>query len=445
MKKFFVLLTIFSLVITCLTACSNIAESKEPEATELTEALSVIEEKETIVVNEASIDFSETSLINAYCSGKWDGSFIHDNNYCASIINGELWGNCQIIENIPDMGPYEDCFWYHVVGCTEAGTWVFDRQLGTIELWKTGTRYKKITTSFRDNYLTNVYLLSNCLVAQNKYELGIYDFDGNNTTNEKDILDIYFGDEDSLLFSKFDHTNYKITGNGQIKSITSHYVRFPRKNVKLVEDMSNRITLPFNNYWSNPDTNFYVVDNTFYYIDFWGDIYVNNGLYGNVNTGISNKITEDGPNLLTSKDKSLYLDGKELVIFDKGKETNVDIPDGDANFIWHDDQIGTIILIYGNKEDDNKLLIVRDNKVSIISEKVSDVNVAYDTLYYMEGDNVYSLAWADSEAKAKLFFDGAYAVSQRNDELEGAIVPAEMNNMKKYGETNLYSPYGETK
>ena len=104
--------------------------------------------------------------------------------------------------------------------------------------------------------------------------------------------------------------------------------------------------------------------------------------------------------------------------------------------------MGTVILVYGSKADDNTLVIVKGDKLKVISENVSDVNVAYDTIYYMEGDKVYSLEWQEADAMPILFVEGAFAVSQRTDELEGAIVPSDKNNMEEYGESNLYSPYG---
>ena len=432
MKKMLALLVAIMFVITCLTACTSSQNANSSDVTEATE-----------VANEdVTVSFDGTDLVSDYCEGNWDGSFISNDKHCASILDGKLWIDCQIAENIPDMGPFEDCFWDSVVSSSSLGTWIYDRQLGTIELWKTGTRYKKFATSFTDNYLTNVYVLSNCIVARNKTELSIYTLEGYNLTNYKEIIDCC-KDGDSLLFSNFKHENYKISKDGEVNSVSSNYVRFPVKNTQLQKEL-NCCTLPFNNYWSGSwNGDFTVIDNNHYFVDFYGDIYINNELVGNVNLGISNKITENSENLLTSIDESLYLDGKDLIIYKKGEESKVDVPDGQGRFLWSSGDNGVAILIYGNGSNDNKLIIVKNGATKIISNKVTDANLAYDTLYYMEGDKVYSLAWQDDNAESHLFFEGAYAVSQRTDELEGAIVPTEKNNMKSYGESNLYSPYGE--
>ena len=433
MKKFFALLTIFSIVITCLTACSASSDQSksEIETTITTETTEISEDSE-------EFSYEAADLVTSYCSHAWDGSFIHNNKHCASIIDGELWIDCKIVESIPDMGPYEDCFWLSVVGTSDSGTWVFDRNLGTVELWQKGTRYKKIVTSFKEDFLTDVYFLGNCLVARNNSNISIYSLDGYNITNISEVIDCYKKNDVSLLISNFKHENFEINTKGEPKKLSSNYVRFPRKNVKLEEDMSNLLTLPFNNYWSNNFEigNLYHSSENFYYIDFYGNIIVNNKLVGNVNTGISNKINMDGPNLLTSANTTYYLNGKNLLIYQKGICTTIDIPDGEAKFEWHDERYGTVILIYGSSANDNTLIIVKDNKVKVIKE-VSDANVAYKS-----GNKVYSLEWQEVDAEPKLFFEGAYAVSQRTDELEGAIVPSDKNNMEEYGESNLYSPYG---
>lgn len=433
MKKFLAILLIVVFTMTCLTACSYSSENE-------TSSSSTISESPT--EQPISNSFEAKELVGQYCNGSWDGSFISNNEHCASIIDGELWIDCKIVESIPDMGPYEDCFWAEVVGSNELGTWIYDKQLGTIELWKKGVRYQKIVTGFEKKFVTKIYFLDNCIVARNSSNISIYALDGYNITNIRDVIDCYQTDGE-VLYSNFEHKNFSIDGLGTVEEIESNYVRFPRKNVQLKEDMSNLVTFPFNQYWEGnwKLAEFYPVTNTsFYFIDYYGDIYVNNKLTGNIN--VSSIITEDGSNLLTKDDYALYLDGKELITYKKGEATHVDIPDGNAKFVWDDNRYGTVILVYGSKADDNTLVIVKGDKLKVISENVSDVNVAYDTIYYMEGDKVYSLEWQEADAMPILFVEGAFAVSQRTDELEGAIVPSDKNNMEEYGESNLYSPYG---
>ena len=436
MKKFSTLLLILLMVITCLTACSY-------ECNENTNLLSTVSESEDDDIDdfEESSDFSydEIALVASYCDYTWDGSIVSNDEHCASIIAGELWIDCKRSAMIPDMGIYENCFWCNVAGVSKNGSCIYDRELGSIEFWDHGTRYQKIVPSFKDIFLTQVYILSNCIIARNNFDIKIYDFNGYNISNLNSVVDCYKKGE-TLLFSNFEHENFEISENGEIKSLSTHFVRFPRENISLKED-SNCHTI-INNLAENLTDELSIIEGKFYLIDFYGDIYENNELVGNINLGFNNTIIKTGPNLLTSNQKSLYIDGKELFVYEGGKKTSIDIPDGDAIFLWHDDQYGTVILIYGLSENDNTLIIVKDNEAKVIAKEVSDANLAYDTLYYMQEGNVYSFEWQNSDAEPELFFEGAYAVSQRTDELEGAIVPSEDNNMKEYGETNLYSPYG---
>ena len=434
MKKIIVLLFITLFVITCLTACTD--QTSESQ-------ISTVEGKSKVEDTSEELSYDSPSLIAAYCSGDWNGSFIHNAEHCASIENGQLWIDCEVSEGIPDLGAYEDCFWASVIGTNENGTWIYDRQIGTIELWCKGTRYQKIVTSYDDDFLTQVYLLANCLVARNDTLISVYSFDGSILTDSKEIIDCY-QTEDSILLSNFKHQNFEVTSDGVINSLSTNYVRFPQKNA-ILEDVPNCCALPFNKYWNeNWDGNLYVEEDTFYLIDFYGDIYINNKLVGNVNTGISKKIIEDGSNLLTNTNSSYYLDGKNLLIYQNGSSTVVDVPDGDAKILWSTDS-AISILVYGKAENDNKLVIINNGKCQTISEKVSDAYVAYDCLYYLEGNKAYSLEWYNENAKPELFIEGALAISHRSDELEGAIVPSELNNMQEYGESNLYSPYGKKK
>lgn len=441
MKKMSALFLIILLTLTCLTACTREYEPADSttQPTMIGDYVFSHESEE-----EKTIDFDQFSLVDAYCNNKWDGSFIKD-EHCASIINGELWIDCLPAEMIPNMGIYEDSFWLSVVSSNDDGTWVHDRKLGTIELWKKGTRYEKIYTNFRDSFLTSVYVLDNCIICWNKTEINVFSFDGYNITNISKVIDCYQTDNNTVKYSTFSHENFEINGNGKETKLDTNYVRFPRENVQLRNDMTNSLTLPFNNYWSEnwESCTLYISNNNFYYINFYGYIYINNELVGNINLGVGNKVEKTGSNLLSNDNRSLYLDGEKLVIYEKGESTNVDIPDGEGVILWSDTRYGTILMIYGTTPNNNTLLIVRNEEVDIISDKVSDAFVPYNTIYYMEDDNVYSLEWQNPEAESELFFEGAYAVSHRSDELEGAIVPDDKNNMKEYGEYNLYSPYGD--
>ena len=430
MKKFSALLIIL-IIATCFTACSNSSantpSSQPPQAEEATET---------------SFVFDELSLVSNYCSDAWSGSFISNDEHCASVIDGELWLDCKVSEQIPDMGPYENCFWIKVLSSDDTGTWVQDQQLGTVEKWSKGTRYNKIVLQGSlKGYDTSVCILSDCIVARNNTNIDVYNLKGGIITSIRDVIDFYYSGGNELLYSNFEHKNFKFTREGEVIELNSNYVRFPRKNVQL-EENSNASTAYFNLYWGTTwDGEFQNVNGDFVYVDYSGDIYVNNKLLGNVNLPISKVIPSWGANLMTDIDETLYLNGKELIIYQKAAEKIIDIPDGSAKFIWSN-AYGTVILVYGYSADDNTLLLVRDEDVRIISETVSDANVAYDTLYYMEGDKVYSLSWEKDDSEPELFIEGAFAVSTRTDELEGAIVPAELNNMEGYKQYNLYSPFG---
>lgn len=431
MKNFSAILLTILITIACLTACNSSTNSS-----------SSVKPMPTEEVTESSINFDELSLVEAYCNGNWDGTFISNDEHCASIIDGELWLDCETAEKIPDMGIYEDCFWLSVLSSDDTGTWVNDKKLGTVEHWSKGTRLSKVVFSpDLDNYLTQVYVLNNCIVTRDNTNIGIYDFNGYNISNIRDVIDLNSSDG-KITYSNFEHNNFSIDGDGNIIELDTHYVRFPVKNVQLDEKL-NANTAYFNSYWGTTwEGEFKKIGNDFVYVDYSGDIYVNNEITGNINLPINQIITSFGSNILTGKDESLYLDGKNLIVYKKADEKIIDVPDGPAKFIWSNYEYGTVIMVYGTSENDNTLVIVKDDKVKVISESVSDANVAYDTLYYMEGDTVYRMSWEETDAEPELFIKGAYAVSPRTDELEGAVVPSKLNNMESYGEYNLYSPYG---
>ena len=260
MKKMSALFLIILLTLTCLTACTREYEPADSttQPTMIGDYVFSHESEE-----EKTIDFDQFSLVDAYCNNKWDGSFIKNDEHCASIINGELWIDCLPAEMIPNMGIYEDSFWLSVVSSNDDGTWVHDRKLGTIELWKKGTRYEKIYTNFRDSFLTSVYVLDNCIICWNKTEINVFSFDGYNITNISKVIDCYQTDNNTVKYSTFSHENFEINGKGQETKLDTNYVHFPRENVQLKNDMTNYLTLPFNNYWNEnwESCELYIVNN----------------------------------------------------------------------------------------------------------------------------------------------------------------------------------------
>ncbi len=88
------------------------------------------------------------------------------------------------------------------------------------------------------------------------------------------------------------------------------------------------------------------------------------------------------------------------------------------------------------------LLINRANQLPIKVDGVDDAWAAYDTIYWLKDNNVYSLDWEQSGAQPQLFFEGANAVSHGSDESEGALVLLDKANYDAYGRSDIYSPYG---
>ena len=157
------------LIITILFAFALVGCSKDSKA------------DETIVIENSTtenIEFDSNSLVTAYCEGTWDGSFISNEEHCASIENGKLFIDCNSVEEIPDMGPYEDCYWYYVKKVSDDGTWVYDQKTGLIELWSKGTRFNKILLGQEDAYHTSVFVLNNCIVSRYGESLTVYSLTG---------------------------------------------------------------------------------------------------------------------------------------------------------------------------------------------------------------------------------------------------------------------------
>lgn len=104
-----------------------------------------------------------------------------------------------------------------------------------------------------------------------------------------------------------------------------------------------------------------------------------------------------------------------------------------------------ILLRLGLDNDEYTMSIVRPGKVTKTINHVLDVWKAYDTVYWMVGDIVYSLNWWDEEVEsAEVYYEGAVGVSHCSDEAEGALVPLDKANLGEvYGRHDRYSPYGD--
>jgi len=386
-----------------------------------------------------SINFDEKSLVVAYCTDTWDGTFFSNEEHCASIQDGQLWIDCKSTDFIPDMGPYEDHSWhYEVIDHSANGTWIFDSELCVIELWSKGTRLEKIVVP-SDTYYTDVYKVGEVLVARHGEKLWVCEQDGYDLHNLDNIIDVYQDSDGKLYYSTFENKNFEITASGEIVELTTTYVRFPRKQGTVVEAKNKQIlTQIFNLYCATEwDGSCKIInEKDFVAVDYYGRIYHNNQWVGDISLGTEKRFSTYGWNMDISDEVSYYLDGTHLVRYERGKTTSVDIPDGEGEIRWTTKTEKVVVWLY-----DGTLLIVEGEKVNVISTSARDMNVAYDTLYYMEGDTVYSLDWYNV-ASPEVYFEGAYAVSPHEDEAEGAIVPYELANDRYYGYSNIYSPYG---
>ena len=405
-------------------------------------------EKTGIESDVTEISFAARELALEYCNGTWDGTFFSTDEHCASIEDGVLWIDCSPTDTIPDMGPVED-YWAEVVRVTSDGTWTYDSKLGTIELWKHGLRYQKILTRAENPYYTYVYILDNCIVIHYGSSIDILDINGYELLSFDNIIDVY-QNENEILCSTFEHDNFKITADGMVVALESKTVRFERVPGEIAPSnellLSQAFNLFYGENWNGycrrlDDGQFMAVD------DYSGDIIVNNKIIGNVCLGDS-VVDNYGPNIYLGVDRSYYLDGKQLVYFEHGPiEKKVDVPVGNSKFLWifndYDDEGNFTSSTIAAQSGDTLYIVENDCTVRIVSEGVVDACVAYDTLYYMVEDVVYSLDWLNPESAPRVYFEGAYAVSHHTDETEGAIVPFEKSNYEGYGYSNLYSPYGK--
>lgn len=433
MKKFIISIMIALFIF--ITGCSS------PE--NLTENTT---EASTATIESEKNNYDPTFLVMRYCNDDWDGNLISEKFNCASIESGYLWVNCQNTYLIPDMGIYEDCYWAKVISRSDEGTWIHDTEIGTIELWSKGIRHKKIALQ-TDAYYTSVYMIKDGFVACEGQTVCIYNFDGCLTEKYDNIIDCYQKATGHRVFiSTFEHENFAIYGPEAIVELVSHYVIFPREQVRvnfhssLEPVLEKFIALYHSKDWS--DDEIALIDDNVVSVDYFGNIIINNKFAGNICMG--SKLVPSatyGPNIYLDDECSYWLNGAELVKFhSNGNVEYIDFPYSNAEFLWIDDTKGIIIRTY-----DNKLLFLNtENKIYTISSNALDAYVAYDTLYFMEEDNtVYYILWNEKGATPEVFVRSAYAVSHHSDEAQGAIVPEEIANYYSYGYSNLHSPYGK--
>ena len=444
MKKTIALVSMI-LAVLLLTACSNSMVDETPTDTtttigEVTEdATEETTEDATEEIVEPKLTFDVESLVTAYCSGEWDGTFISDEKNCASIIEGELWINCES-EGIPDMGNTDTSILIDVLKSDVDGTWVHDRSKGLIERWIKGERIDKIQLSM--NYL-KVEMSGELIMVRHGENLWIYNLECECIQTIENVVDSYFN-EGEVMYSDFEHNNFSVNANGEITKLETSYVRFPRKSQELQQATNKTLIESILDLYHNTDWDgsFMIKNGCFVAIDYNGNIIINNKIVANVSLG--NYLAKETQNIILDSDKSYYLTGYDLATFVKGEGTYINVPRGNARFLAVSDDC-IAIQVYG-KEAESTVCIIRlnDRKAEIISMKALDAFVAYDTLYYMEGETVYSLEWENVEADSTVFVaEGAIAVSNYGDEAEGAIVHEELSNYEAYGYTNLYSPYGK--
>lgn len=425
-KKYFLIM--FVSIITCICTACHCNDS----AVSVSENTSI----PTEVQSEKTINFDSNFLIDEYCNGNWDGSFISNENHCASIENGNLWIDCVLSDGIPDMKTYDNSSYYSIVDSNSDGAWIYDRNTNILELWKKGNRLKKIPIYTDFPTYTNIYVLNQAIVANCGSTLQIYDHNSILLISYYNVIDCYKS-KDCVLFSNFHHENFEISESGIVEELNSNHVRFNRDNVNLLLE-NNPLLTQIHHLYYNTDWNGKLrkIDNTFVIVNDNGNIIANNKLIGNVSLK-DYTFSSVSSNLSINNEFSYWLNGKELIIFDKGTKNSIDILDGKAEILHVSNNHEVIAMIYG--DNTNTLLIIKNNESKIISTNIVDVYVANDIIYYMEKDTVYSYNWKDSNPKSSIYFEGAFAVSHYNDEAAGAIVPNDKANYEAYGYTNIYN------
>ena len=305
----------------------------------------------------------------------------------AEIKEGILYMDNESTNAIADMGPFENhvsYLDYRIIGMDDRGTLVFDTEAGNLEWWKYGIRKAKYHSYLK--YYSEVYFYGDDIfLSKTGQNFEIHTSPYKCLASWDNVLDLYF-DGNLYFISTFEHNNYVISPDGSISPLSSHCVRFQRKQSK----------------------------------------------FSNIS----------GPNCYIGKNHTIFIDSDEMILFehDEDEKMIAQLPKGvGAELVWMENN-QYIVAVY-NDDGTYTICIVRDGKVETISNVAVDYNCAYDTLYFMEGDVVYAVNWKENSTPL-VFFEGAYAVSPHIDEAEGAIVPSSEANWAGYGYENIYSPYG---
>lgn len=436
-RIYFLVMLVF--MITCVCTACNCNDTKISVSENTSTPTEVrLEEPSTPteIQLEKTICFDSSTLIDEYCNGNWDGAFISNESHCASIENGKLWIDCVVSDGIPDMKLYDDYSCYSIIDSNADGTWIYDKDTNVLELWKKGNRLNKISIFTDFPSYTTIYVLEQAIIANCGHTLQIYDYNSFLLISYYNIIDCYKA-QDYVLFSNFHHKNFKITESGIVEELDTNYVRFHKDNVTLSLD-SNPLLTQIHHLYYTTDWNgsFRKIDNNFIIVADNGNVIVNNKLIGNVSLK-NYTFSSVSSNLSISNEFSFWLNGKELVVFNRGTQTCIDILDGNAEILNISNEHGIIAIVYGNHT--NTLLIIKNNESRIISSDIIDAYVSNDIIYYMIKDTVYTYDLTDSNPTSNIYFEGAFAVSHYDGKAAGAIVPNSKANFEAYGYNNIYN------
>lgn len=144
----------------------------------------------------------------------------------------------------------------------------------------------------------------------------------------------------------------------------------------------------------------------------------------------------------TAETRMILSDGSvEVLEGTKGTALEYLLPRASGEYGWWTSSSEGEIYI-SLKED--KTYAIRVNGAACgefaVSGGILDAWIAYNTIYWMVGDVVYSLDWWTEGAKPEVYYSGAVAVSHHCDEAEGALVPLEQANAAYYSRHDIYSP-----
>ena len=153
-------------------------------------------------------------------------------------------------------------------------------------------------------------------------------------------------------------------------------------------------------------------------------------------------VQENGSNEVTNK--AVLANGLTVTL-----DTHLHrLPQAFNSFEMRSQKEGFLLIMSLNLDSNEYSMTIQrlNNDGVIISETINhviDAAIAYDTIYWMVGDTVYSLDWLDLNAEPEVFFKGAIGVSHYADEAEGALVPTDKANYEAYGRYDIFSPYGK--